>query len=138
MNQLSDAHLQWTSSFLSIHPRVLARGQPGTNEAVGANGQLPVPMLPDCKTVRGKGTGPKNHLLCTTHNHAVDVDAKTIIAHSLAEYVKAHPSHHNGHAGHASPAATPMANSATAPNAAPAADAKPPEVKPTPIPTFTG
>jgi hypothetical protein len=143
MDQLSDAHLQWASSFLSIHVDVLISGRPDAtaNGSGSTDGKLPSPMLPDCHTVHGKVPGPENHLLCTTHNHVVDVDAKTIIAHSLEEYMKAHPVHHNGHsghAGHAPPKATPATNGAATPNAMPSANAKPPEVKPTPIPTFTG
>ena len=45
-------------------------------------------MQPDCRPVRGKVPGPANHLLCSTHGHVLDVSAKSIIANSVAEYVK--------------------------------------------------
>lgn len=47
-----------------------------------------IPMLPDCKIVRGKVPGPANHVLCCTHNHIVDLGTKTIIALSLEDYQK--------------------------------------------------
>src|SRR6266496_6337610 len=34
-------------------------------------GKLPQPMLPDCKAVHGKMSGPSNHLLCGTHGHVL-------------------------------------------------------------------
>jgi hypothetical protein len=76
-----------------------ASGGNATANGAGAttNGKLPSPMTPECKVVHGKVPGPKNHLLCTAHNHVVDVDAKMIIAHSLDEYIKAHPRHHETH-----------------------------------------
>jgi hypothetical protein len=141
MDQLSPAHLDWASSFLSIHIDVLVGGGPSATErCAAADGKLPAPMQPDCKIVHGKVPGPENHLLCTTHNHVVDVEAKTIIAHSLAEYMKAHPVHRQSHgAGHATSASKAPVSSAAAPNdAAAKTEVKPPEVPRTKIPVFTG
>jgi hypothetical protein len=47
MDQLSDAHLAWTSSFLSIHVDVLVSGRAGTtaDEAEPGNGKLSAPMI---------------------------------------------------------------------------------------------
>src|SRR5262249_24393759 len=59
-------------------------------------GPLPVPMLPDCKVVRGKVPGPKHHVLCGTHGHVLDEEAKQIIAHSIGEYVHTHKSSAQG------------------------------------------
>jgi hypothetical protein len=47
-------------------------------------------MPADCVLVHGKVHGPKNHVLCSKHGHVVDIAAKTVIAHSLAEYDKQH------------------------------------------------
>ena len=49
---------------------------------------VPRPMESDCKPEHGYVPGPKNHLLCATHGHVVDTDQKTIIADSVASYVK--------------------------------------------------
>jgi hypothetical protein len=49
---------------------------------------VPRPMESDCKPEHGYVPGPKNHLLCATHGHVVDTDAGTIIAESVASYVK--------------------------------------------------
>jgi hypothetical protein len=49
---------------------------------------VPRPMENDCKPEHGYVPGPKNHLLCATHGHVVDTDAGTIIAESVASYVK--------------------------------------------------
>ncbi|HEY1505903.1 MAG TPA: hypothetical protein VGF92_16475 [Stellaceae bacterium] len=59
--------------------------------AAGATGDLPQPMQADCAVVHGKVPGPKNHLLCAKHGHIVDIDTKTIIAHSVSDYQKQHP-----------------------------------------------
>jgi hypothetical protein len=55
------------------------------------NGKTPRPMQPDCKPVHGKVPGPRNHLLCSVHNHVVDVGDQTIIANSLDDYKKKRP-----------------------------------------------
>lgn len=47
---------------------------------------LPQPMAPDCEPVKGKVRGPANHMLCTTHGHILDVNARMVIARNLAEY----------------------------------------------------
>lgn len=49
---------------------------------------VPRPIESDCKPEHGYVPGPKNHLLCATHGHVVDTDAGTIIAESVASYVK--------------------------------------------------
>lgn len=49
---------------------------------------VPRPMESDCKPEHGYVPGPKNHLLCATHGHVVDTDQKTIIANSVASYLK--------------------------------------------------
>ncbi len=54
------------------------------------SGALPQPMQADCKPVHGKVKGPPEHLFCAKHGHVVDIKAKTIIAHNLAEYEKQH------------------------------------------------
>lgn len=175
MNQLSDVQLEWVATFLSVPKNDLVAGMGGeaasSKAAAGgaaagaaagaADGKLPSPMLPDCKPVHGKVPGPANHLLCAEHKHVVDVEAKTIIAHSLEEYVKSHPAAGKGHSAHAehgaqaehgadasggahgkaAPAATGAAAAGGA--AAPADGAAKPEPKPTDvprtkIPVFTG
>ena len=45
-------------------------------------------MAADCKPVKGKVKGPIAHQLCATHGHILDVDAKTIIAKDLKDYVR--------------------------------------------------
>lgn len=52
------------------------------------NATLPQPMAADCVIVHGKVPGPKNHVLCSTHDHIIDSDARTVIAHDLDEYKK--------------------------------------------------
>jgi hypothetical protein len=47
---------------------------------------LPQPMAPDCEVVHGKVPGPKNHVLCKTHNHVMDTITQMVIAHSVEEY----------------------------------------------------
>jgi hypothetical protein len=150
MNQLSDAQLEWAATFLALPKNLLAAGQSAATAAPGAaaNGKLPTPMLPDCKIVHGKVHGPANHLLCTAHNHIVDIDAKTIIAHSLAEYLKSHPANRRSAAPHAaSPAASRSPASAPRPVAAapeppatapPKSDQPPPQGERIKIPVFTG
>lgn len=165
MAHLSKAQLDWAAAFLSLPEDALAAGQAadGAGPSAASGAKLPSPMLDDCEVVHDKVRGPENHLLCKTHGHVVDVEAKTVIAHSLAEYEKAHPAKHNGHAssGHAAPAAqkhhggdghgaahdkgghhaaaSPEPHGQAAlPPAAPKADQKPPEVPPTKIPAFTG
>ncbi len=48
------------------------------------------PMRAYCKPVHGKVPGPKEHLLCMTHHHVVDIKTKTVIAKSLEDYKKLH------------------------------------------------
>ncbi len=133
MNQLSDAHLDWTAKFVALPKNMLAAGQAVASAGLSAvtNGQLPSPMLPDCKVVHGKVRGPENHLLCTTHNHVVDIKAKTIIAHSLPEYLKAHSAKGKGAAASSAPAAAPASAGAKP-------DEKPPQGERIKIPVFTG
>jgi hypothetical protein len=50
------------------------------------NATLPQAMALDCEVVRGQVAGPENHVLCGTHGHVVDTNAKTVIAHDLDEY----------------------------------------------------
>jgi hypothetical protein len=47
---------------------------------------LPQPMASSCKPQSGKVKGPKNHVLCTTHQHVIDIETKMVIAHSVEEY----------------------------------------------------
>ena len=49
-------------------------------------GAAGVPMLADCRPLRGQVPGPANHVLCATHGHVLDIDAKQVIAPSLADY----------------------------------------------------
>jgi hypothetical protein len=49
---------------------------------------VPRPMEADCKPVHGYVPGPNNYLLCATHGHVVDTDQQTIIASSVAAYLK--------------------------------------------------
>jgi len=56
-------------------------------------------MQTDCYPVHGKVPGPKNHLLCSTHGHVLDVTAGTIIAESVAEYMKRYPKKGGGQYG---------------------------------------
>jgi hypothetical protein len=49
---------------------------------------VPRPIEADCKPEHGYVPGPKNHLLCATHGHVIDTDQGTIIAESVASYVK--------------------------------------------------
>ncbi len=57
----------------------------------GADGDLPAPMLPDCVPQPDRIAGPKEHVLCKTHGHVLDLKAKTIIAHTVAEYDALYP-----------------------------------------------
>src|SRR5579864_3954127 len=49
---------------------------------------VPRPLEADCKPEHGYVPGPKNYLLCATHGHVVDTDQGTIIAESVAAYLK--------------------------------------------------
>ena len=154
MSQLSDVQLEWAATFTSIPKGALVAGVggAGASRQPAPDGKLPSPMLPDCDPVHGKVPGPANHLLCAKHHHVVDVEAKTIIAHSLAEYVKAHPANGKGapsKAGHsASPVeppagagsktAAPPSATTVAPIAGTPPDVRSTEVPRTKIPTFTG
>src|ERR1051326_2258903 len=62
-----------------------------SGRAYAGGGTAGWPMQPDCRPVRGKVPGPVNHLLCATHGHVLDVNARIIIANSLAEYKKRWP-----------------------------------------------
>jgi len=48
-------------------------------------------MRPDCRIVRGKVPGPKHHVLCATHRHVVDEQARKVIATDLDDYKKRFP-----------------------------------------------
>ena len=117
----SVAHDAWTHDALGVNPATfMAAALPG------APAGHPTAMQPGCKIVHGKVPGPANHVMCATHHHILDTKAHTIIAASLAEYLKQHPVHAGGHPAHghapvAQPANTPAAN--PAPPAAAAAPA---------------
>ena len=57
-------------------------------------------MTAACKPVHGKVPGPRNHVLCGTHQHILDTDAGLVIAKDLDEYKRRY-------AGGAKPAAAP-------------------------------
>lgn len=61
------------------------------NEPDGGDSALPAPMQKDCVPDLGKVAGPKEHVLCKKHGHVLDLKAKTIIAHTIAEYNAQHP-----------------------------------------------
>ena len=81
--------------------------------AVGALLQLPQPMLPDCKIVRGKVPGPANHVLCAKHGHVVDTATKMVIAWSVDDYKKMSATLHKA-AEAAAPIVEPIAKAAGA------------------------
>jgi hypothetical protein len=52
---------------------------------------LPRPMQPDCVPDPGKIDGPKDHVLCKTHGHVLNLRTKMIIANTPAQYTVRHP-----------------------------------------------
>jgi hypothetical protein len=50
--------------------------------------KLPQPMADDCEPARGKLSGPKNFVLCSAHDHVIDLDKKMVVAHDIAEYMQ--------------------------------------------------
>jgi hypothetical protein len=115
---LTDEHHDWVTRVCGVDPRnytspdeadssgvitlpeVTVTGSPDNaeqpNQSVDSDAadskRVPRPMPADMKVVHGKVPGPKNHLLTEPEGFVVDIDAKMIIANSLADYKKAHSS----------------------------------------------
>jgi hypothetical protein len=62
---------------------------PATDSTCHAD--LPQPMLPDCKVVKGAIPGPDNFKLCSMHGHILDTAANEIVANNLKEFLAQHP-----------------------------------------------
>jgi hypothetical protein len=62
---------------------------PGTDST--RNADLPQPMLPDCKVVKGAIPGPDNIVLCSMHGHIIDTATKQIVANNLKEFLAQKP-----------------------------------------------
>jgi hypothetical protein len=97
-----DDALPGTASHFKKPDEVVSKAGEEAERSIGERAQerakihwkhadLPAPMGADCKIVRGKVTGPKNHALCETHEHIIDTDSKMVIAHDLEEYKKLFP-----------------------------------------------
>jgi outer membrane protein OmpA-like peptidoglycan-associated protein len=47
---------------------------------------LPQPMGQDCEPGGSVPSGPVNHVVCRPHDHIVDMNTRTVIAHNVEEY----------------------------------------------------
>ncbi len=75
-----------------------SRGTPSAKHAPAppqpvASTKVPRPVEDDCMIVTGKVPGPKDHVLCKTHLHVIDMSRQQIIANSVDDYKKSFPAH---------------------------------------------
>jgi hypothetical protein len=78
------------STIKSAASKVVNEGRRAVQSVV--DGGDSGPMLADCRPVHGHVPGPASHLLCETHGHILDINAKQIIAASLDDYKARFPS----------------------------------------------
>jgi len=87
-----DAVIKFLQSASGAEPATA--GAPGSAGEVAAAGAGSLgPMGRDCKIVRGKVPGPRNHVLCGTHHHILDEAARMIIANDLDDYKRRYAKH---------------------------------------------
>jgi hypothetical protein len=87
-----DAVIKFLQSASGAQPATA--GAPGSAGEVAAAGAGSLgPMGRDCKIVRGKVPGPRNHVLCGTHHHILDEAARMIIANDLDDYKRRYAKH---------------------------------------------
>lgn len=86
----SNSKFSTADAVISAAYEIAQRAQFGRLESLRKiqwqNASLPQPMSPDCRIVHGKVAGPANHVLCGSHGHVLDVNARTVIAHDIEEY----------------------------------------------------
>jgi hypothetical protein len=86
----SNSRYTTADAVISAAYEIAQRAQFGRLESLRKiqwqNASLPQPMSPDCQIVRGKVSGPANHVLCGSHGHVLDLTTRTVIAHDLEEY----------------------------------------------------
>ena len=91
---LTQEDIDWTADFLKM--KIGPGPEPGPDGDASGGGQpavagFPQPMAPDCHPVHGKVPGPKNFVLCSTHNHILDTDKNVIVAADVKGFLALHP-----------------------------------------------